>query len=158
MTAKNSVEAQQEVAADVREPSVKSSEPGTPRLRSPIAELLRTLRGELTLRDVEKGTGIPNSYLSNLELSVKNPGMRTLTKLSKFYKVPLDELLKIADIPFIETGEETQFPRLAIMRAYKFVVSDPDLYQLQPPVEAPSFEARQYIVQLYEHFTGKKLL
>ena len=158
MTAKNSLEAQQEAGVEAREPSAKSSEPGTPRPRSAIAELLRTLRGELTLRDVEKGTGIPNSYLSNLELAVKNPGVRTLTKLSKFYEVPLNELLRVANLPFIETGEETHFPRLDIMRAYKFVTSDPNLYQYEAPSETPSFEAQTYIVRLYEHFTGKKLL
>ena len=35
--------------------------------RPPIGQLLRTLRGTKTLRQVEADTGITNAYLSNLE-------------------------------------------------------------------------------------------
>ena len=129
-----------------------------PRSRPPIGELLKTLRGERTLREVERDTGIPNSYLSNLELGLKNPGLKTLTKLSEFYEVPLNEFLSVAGMPYELTIEKPEPRRLDIMRAYKFVVADPDLYQYQSPYEAPAFEAQKYIVQLYEHFTGKKLL
>ncbi len=130
----------------------------TPRPRSAIGDLLRTLRGEHTLREVERDTGIPNSYLSNLELGMKNPGLKTLTKLSEFYQVPLNELLRVANLPHEESSDPDAISVLDIMRSYRYVVMDPDLYQFQAPQDSLPLDVQLFIVRLYEHYTGKKLL
>ena len=68
------------------------------RRRPPIGELLRDLRGTKTLRQVEADTGITNAYLSNIELGLKKPGVKTLAKLGIYYQVPLDHLLNVAGL------------------------------------------------------------
>lgn len=51
----------------------------------------------LTLRDVEKKTGISNGYLNQLEQGkVKGPSPHILHKLAKCYKVPYEDLLTLA--------------------------------------------------------------
>jgi HTH-type transcriptional regulator, competence development regulator len=56
----------------------------------------RRLKGA-TLREVEKETGISNAYLNQLEQGkVKNPSPHILYKLAAFYKVPYDNLIKLA--------------------------------------------------------------
>ena len=127
------------------------------RQRPPIGELLRTLRGDRTLRDLERDTGIPNSYLSNVENGAKRPGLKTLTKLAEYHQVPLNELLRVTSLPHEENREEG-IPALDVMRSFRFVTTDPDLYRYTTPNEDIPLEIQKYIVQLYEHYTGKKLL
>ena len=141
-----------ETEAPIREPDGKA------RQRPPIGELLKELRGTKTLRQVEADTGITNAYISNLELGLKRPGMKTLAKLAIYYRVPLEHLLRVA-------GLESEAPQpgqrdsvIDIQRAYEFVLGDPNVSRLQMPDETPSLDIRKFIVQLYEHFTGRKLL
>ncbi len=54
---------------------------------------------DLSLRDVEKQTGISNAYLSQLEHNkIKNPATFILHKLAIFYEMEFDFLLEIAGI------------------------------------------------------------
>lgn len=54
---------------------------------------LRESRG-LTLRDVEKETGVSNAYLSQLESEkIKQPSPTILHKLAEFYKVSYYEMM-----------------------------------------------------------------
>lgn len=56
----------------------------------------RNLKG-LTLRDVERKTGISNGYLNQLEQDkVKQPSPHILHKLAECYKVPYENLLELA--------------------------------------------------------------
>ncbi len=56
----------------------------------------RTLKG-LTLRDVEKETGVSNAYLNQLEQAkVNEPSPHILHKLAAFYEIPYTTLLKLA--------------------------------------------------------------
>ena len=135
-----------------------TGKPSGARQRPPIGELLRTLRGDRTLRDLEGDTGIPNAYLSNIELGIKKPGLKTLTKLSAYHEVPLNELLRIAELPHQENDDDREISAIDIKRGFNFLASDPDLYQFQVPDESLSLDTQRYIVQLYEHYTGKKLL
>ena len=125
--------------------------------RPPIGSLLRSLRGNRTLREVEQGAGIPNSYLSNVEKGTKNPGLKTLSKLADFYGVSLEELLRVAGLPHSK-GSAHAFSAIDVHRSFDFVMADPDVTQLQRPVESLSIEAQRFIVELYQHYTGKKLL
>ena len=135
-----------------------TGKPSGARQRPPIGELLRTLRGDRTLRDLESDTGIPNAYLSNIELGIKKPGLKTLTKLSVYHEVPLNEFLRVAELPHQENDEDKEVSAIDIKRGFSFLASDPELYQFQIPTEHLSLDTQRYIVQLYEHYTGKKLL
>ena len=128
------------------------------RQRPPIGELLRSLRGNRTLREVERGAGIPNSYLSNVESGTKRPGLKTLSKLAGYFGVPLDELLEVAGLPHRRSPEENAMSALDIHRAFDFIMTDPALGQYERPSDRLSTDTRRFIVQLYEHFTGKRLL
>ena len=86
-----------------RQPATQAESPAdlttdTTKQRPPIGQLLKTLRGTRTLRQVEADTGITNAYLSNLESGLKKPGIRTLTKLSRYYSVPIDHLIHVAGL------------------------------------------------------------
>ena len=128
------------------------------RQRPPIGELLKQLRGTKTLRQVEADTGITNAYLSNLELGLKKPGIRTLTKLSRYYSVPMDHMLHVA-------GMEGEVPQPAgedsvmdIQRAFDFVITDPNVAHYQKPADNLPLDAQKFVVQIYQHYTGRKLL
>ena len=125
--------------------------------RPPIGELLKNLRGNRTLREVEQEAGIPNSYLSNVEKGTKNPGVKTLSKLSDYYGVSLEELLKVANLPHPRRTSPT-FSAIDVHRSYDFVMADPDITRYQKPSERLSTDIQRFIVELYQHYTGKKLL
>ena len=130
-----------------------------------IRALLKQLRGDRTLRQVETDTGIPNSYLSNLEMGRKNPGIKTLSKLATYYQVSLNGLLECAGLPFDEraTARSKAITNVKeyideIHRSYEFVLTDPHLAFYEKPAETPSVDIQTFVVKLYEHYTGKKLL
>lgn len=56
-------------------------------------KILRQIRG-LTLRDVERGSGVSNPLLCQLENNHrKNPSISTIQKLASFYGVTIEHLL-----------------------------------------------------------------
>ena len=128
------------------------------RQRPPIGELLRKLRGTKTLRHVETDTGITNAYLSNIELGLKNPGLKTLTKLSRYYQVPIDHLLHVAGIEGAIPQPAERDSVMDIQRAFDFVVTDPNVAHYQKPADTPPLDMQKFVVQIYEHYTGRKLL
>ena len=57
---------------------------------------IRTVR-KLSLREVEKQTGISNAYLSQLERGeAENPSPDKLQKLAQYYGVPYESLMRAA--------------------------------------------------------------
>ena len=136
-----------------------STDEDTPeKRRPPIGELLRNLRGDRTLREVERGAGIPNSYLSNVESGTKRPGLKTLSKLADYFEVPLDELLEVTGLPHRKSINEDAISALDIHRSYDFMMADPELRQYQKPRDRLSTDTQRFIVELYQHYTGKKLI
>jgi HTH-type transcriptional regulator, competence development regulator len=64
-----------------------------------LAEELARLRRlkQVSLREVEKATGMSNAYLSQLEKGdAKNPSPPLLYKLAEFFEVPYESLLASA--------------------------------------------------------------
>jgi transcriptional regulator with XRE-family HTH domain len=58
-------------------------------------EYFQFIRGNKTIREVSKGTGISESYLYKLEQNHrKRPGIFILEKIAKFNNIPLTEVLK----------------------------------------------------------------
>ena len=121
-----------------------------------IGSLLRDLRGRLSLRQLEEATGITYSYLSNIERGNRRPGFKILSKLAAYHDVPMRDLLVAAGYPPepAEDGRHTA----DIQRSFRFVMDDPELEVFEKPSEAAPIDLKRYVVQLYEHYTGKKLL
>ena len=122
-----------------------------------IGSLLRRLRGTRSLRQVESDTGIPNSYVSNIEKGHKSPGLKTLRRLATYYEVRLQDLLHVAGLtqPILTEAGET--PVLDVERSYAYVVADPDLNFAKPARTMP-IDGKRYVVELYQFYTGRKLL
>ncbi len=79
-----------------------------------LGSYLRKIRKKknLTLRDVEKRTGVSNAYLSQLENNkILCPSPIILHKLSECYEVPYDFLMKLAGYP-VPTSEQAPVFRI----------------------------------------------
>lgn len=66
-------------------------------MRRTIGAKLRKQRGELTLAQVNAGTGIDKAILSRVERNESAPSVRTLKVLADFYDVDDDVLLDWID-------------------------------------------------------------
>jgi transcriptional regulator with XRE-family HTH domain len=67
-----------------------------------LGEFLKKMRKnkDATLRNIEKNTGISNSYLSQLENDkIKKPSPLVLYKLSSFYKISYTDLMTRSGYP-----------------------------------------------------------
>lgn len=126
--------------------------------RLPISSLLRSLRGDRTLRQVEAETGISNAYLCNLEGGLKKPGVKTLSKLARYYDFPLQDLLQAAGFLHGDPLPSSQDSTQDVQRSYDFVMADPDFSRLRKPAEAPPIDFQRFLVEMYQHYTGKRLL
>ncbi len=58
---------------------------------SELMSLCRELKG-LTIRDVEKATGLSNAFISQIENDKCELGFRTAVILCRFYNITLDRL------------------------------------------------------------------
>ena len=124
----------------------------------PIGTVLRQLRGERSLREVQKGSGVSNTYLCNLELGVQRPGFRILEKLADYYGVSISDLFRRAEM-LRERGEDYQRAHDAdVERSYRFLMDDPYLESYDRPTAELPLEAKKFMVRLYEHYTGRQLL
>ena len=132
--------------------------PAVTRERPPITSVLRRLRGTRTLRQVEADSGISNAYLSNIESGAKRPGVKILSKLAAYYRYPLGELLQVAGLPFDENAAVLADSNAELQRIYEFVIADPDFMHYGKPAGMPPADVQQFVIQMYEHYTGKKLL
>ena len=124
-----------------------------------IGPLLRRLRGGTGLREVGRRTGISNSYLSQIEHGDRRPGPSVLKRLATLYGVDLQDLLKRAG--YLDEPEGVA-PRdnepQEVERAYRYVLDDPHFQVGTRPSGPLSLEAKRFIVEMYEKFTGKRLL
>ena len=123
-----------------------------------VGEMLRRLRGNRSLRGVQRLTGISNAYLSQVEKGDRRPGPKVLSRLAALYGVRLQELLRRAGHLDIE-GEEPEVDEATeVERGYQYVLSDPFFRVGTRPRGPLSLETKRFIVEMYERFTGKRLL
>ena len=123
-----------------------------------VGEMLKRLRGNRSLRGVQRLTGISNAYLSQVEKGDRRPGPRVLSRLAALYGVRLQELLRKAGHLDIE-GEEPEVDEATeVERGYQYVLSDPFFRVGTRPRGPLSLETKRFIVEMYERFTGKRLL
>ena len=120
---------------------------------------LRLLRGDISLRDVKRLTGISNSYLSQIERGDRRPGPSVLKRLASLYGVDLQDLLRRAGYLDDADGVATQdYEPQEVERAYQYVLADPHFRVGTRPDGPLSLSAKRFIVEMYERFTGKRLL
>ena len=124
----------------------------------PIGAVLRRLRGERTLREVQTETGIANSYLCNVELGYQQPGLKFLTRVAEYYQVGVAEIIRQAEL-LRNSVLDTEDTRIAdVERAYQFILDDPKLSACPEPETPLSIEAKRVMVRMYELLTGRMLL
>lgn len=121
-----------------------------------MGALLKRLRGRVSLREVTRRTGVSASYLSQIERGVSQPGANVIRKLAELYKVDTRQLLRRAGHgpqpdPY---GDEA----MDVERAYRFVLNDPAFRVGTRPDGPMTLSAKRFIVEMYEKFTGKRLL
>jgi HTH-type transcriptional regulator, competence development regulator len=125
-----------------------------------FGEYVRELRKQkrLTLKEAEKRGVASNAYLSQLERGRrKRPHPDILKRMADVYNVPLKELLIAAGYLVPET--ETKSPKERIEEAYQQVQNDARIsHGTRRKGLKLSLEAKRYIVEMYENFTGRKLL
>ena len=121
-----------------------------------LGALLRRLRGGMSLRDVNRVTGVSSSYLSRIERGDRPPGPNLLRKLAAAYNVDSEDLIRRAGLlgrPDVQPDEA-----LDVERAFQYVLSDPAFRVGTRPDGPLSLNAKRFIVEMYERFTDKRLL
>ncbi len=121
-----------------------------------IGPLLKRLRGDHSLRDVQRLTGVSSSYLSLVERGDRRPGVNLLNKLAILYGVDPAGLLHRANR--LGSGDPRDDEPLEVERAYRYVLADPQFRVGTRPDGPLSINAKRFIVEMYERFTGKRLL
>ena len=121
-----------------------------------FGSLLRRLRGRVSLREVTRRTGVSSSYLSQIERGDRKPGVNLVRKLAALYNVDPGDLLKRAGHgpqpdPYSDEAMDVE-------RAYRFVLDDPHFRVGTRPDGPLTVNAKRFIVEMYEKFTGKRLL
>lgn len=125
-----------------------------------FGEYLRVLRGKqrMSLRDVERRTGVSNAYLGQIEQGKRPPPHpNILKKLAPIYDVPVEELIRAAG--YLDEAQSHWSELDQLQWAVNAIQKDPgyefgtrlDVGELKPDV-------MRFIVQMYEKTTGKKLL
>ena len=121
-----------------------------------IGPLIKRLRGEHSLRDVQRLTGVSSSYLSLIERGDRKPGVNLLNKLAILYGVDPNELLHRANR--LGSGDPRDYEPLEVERAYRYVMADPVFRVGTRPDGPMSLKTKRFIVEMYERYTGKRLL
>ena len=121
-----------------------------------LGMLLRRLRGEMSLRDVNRLVGVSSSYLSQIERGDRRPGRNLVHKLAEAYNVDAEELTRRAGHTGQPAPNSTE--ALDVERAFQFVLADPAFRVSTRPDGPLSINAKRFIVEMYERFTNKRLL
>jgi len=123
-----------------------------------IGQTLKRLRGETSIRAVQRLTGVSNAYLSQIEKGTRHPGPRLLRRLASLYGVSVHDLLRKAGYLEREGEEPGADEETEVERAYQYVLSDPVFRVGTRPRGPLSTESKRFIVELYERYSGKRLL
>ncbi len=124
----------------------------------PLGTVLRRMRGERTLRDIERDTGIANSRLSNIERGNQQPGLKFLGRMADYYHTSVAEIIRQAE--FLRDCQANPHRLMAadVERSYRFVIEDPRLQPWEEPEEVLTIEAKRQVVRMYELLTGRLIL
>lgn len=125
-----------------------------------FGEYLKSLRGKqrMSLRDVERRTGVSNAYLGQIEQAKRPPPHpNILKKLALTYDVSVYELMRAAG--YLDEAE-SQWGEVDQLRwALNAIQKDPEYdFGTKLDVEGLTPDVMRFIVYMYEKTTGKKLL
>ena len=124
----------------------------------PIGPVLRRLRGERSLRDIERETGIANSRLCNIERGSQQPGLKFLGRMADYYQTSVAEIIRQAE-HLRDCGADSHGTMDAdVERSYQSLTEDPRLQPWNEPDDVLPVEAKRQVIRMYELLTGKKLL
>jgi len=115
-------------------------------------------RQRMSLRDVEKESGVSNAYIAQLEKGDRPaPSPDILKKLARAYNVTVRELLLRAG--YLDEPEVTATEEERIEAAFQYVLTDPD-YKLGTRIRGEDLDikGKRGVVITYETLTGKKIL
>ena len=124
-----------------------------------FGQYLRSLRLEkrLSLREVEKESGVSNSYLGLIERGQRPiPGADILKKLAPVYDVPVRDLLGAAG--YLRNEDISLSDEDEVEMAFKYVMADPRYKSGTRVKGGLTTEVKRFIVEMYEKATGKRLL
>lgn len=130
----------------------------TDRRDETIGQMLKRLRGDTSLRGVQRLSGISNAYLSQIEKGIRQPGPNVLRRLASLYGVGVQELFRKAGYMEREGEEPEADEATEVERAYQYVLADPVFRVGTRPRGPLSIESKRFIVELYERYSGKRLL
>ena len=127
---------------------------------SNFGQFLKSLRERqrMSLRDVEKESGVSNAYIAQLEKGDRPaPSPDILKKLARAYNVTVRELLMRAG--YLDEPEVTATEEERIEAAFQYVLTDPD-YKLGTRLRGEDLDTKgkRGVVITYETLTGKKIL
>jgi transcriptional regulator with XRE-family HTH domain len=127
---------------------------------SNFGHFLKSLRKRqhMSLRDVERESGVSNAYLSQLESGDRPPPRpEMLKKLARAYNVTVRELLMRAG--YLDEPEVTATEEERIEAAFQYAMADPD-YKLGTRIRGEDLDVqgKRGIVITYETLTGKTIL
>ncbi len=127
---------------------------------SNFGHFLKSLRDRqrMSLRDVEKESGVSNAYIAQLEKGDRPaPSPDILKKLARAYNVTVRELLLRAG--YLDEPEVTATEEERIEAAFQYVLADPD-YKLGTRLRGEDLDikGKRGVVITYETLTGKKIL
>lgn len=111
----------------------------------------------LSIRDVEERTSLSASYLYQIERGARNvPSASAITLLAEVYGVPFASLMAAAK--YVDP-EELALYYDQLDRAFRFVCQDKRFkYNLLVDEAAVPEGVKRFMVEMYQHFTGVKLL
>lgn len=126
-----------------------------------LGEFLKQLREKknVSLREVEKDTGISNVYLSQLETGdrQKLPTPERLKKIASYYNVTINELLQKAGYYGNDDNIEKTYEQ-KIDSLFSHVTSDPQFKFGTRLKGKYDLDAKKFIIELYSKATKKDLL
>ena len=124
----------------------------------PIGTVLRQMRGQKSLRDVEKDTGIANSHMCNVERGRQRPGLKFLGRMAEYYETSVADIIRQAEL--LRDGQSDPHSVMAadVERSYQLVKEDPKLQPWVEPEAVLSIDAKRQVVRIYEILTGRMLL
>jgi len=127
---------------------------------SNFGHFLKSLRDRqrMSLRDVERESGVSNAYIAQLEKGDRPaPSPDILKKLARAYNVTVRELLLRAG--YLDEPEVTATEEERIEAAFQYVLADPD-YKLGTRLRGEDLDikGKKGVVITYETLTGKRIL
>ncbi len=122
-----------------------------------FSKKLRARKG-VSLKKVEKATGISNAYLSQLETGKRKrlPTPTRLKALADYYNASIQQLLEKAG--YYEEGDIQETKEQKIEKAFLHVLSDPAFKYGTRLKGKYDLDAKRFIVEMYEKLTKKKLV